>query len=707
MNKITIIETITKTNKSTVSLAMIDTYDFPVILKELENANKDVYLQVQTLHNEHIPIIYECYEENNKLFVVEEYIDGVTLKEYCSNHVASQEKSSEIFRQICEAVQSLHECRPPIIHRDIKPSNILLTKEGIVKIIDFDASREYRTEGQTEDTKKLGTIEYAPPEQFGYSQTDVRSDIYAMGVVFYEMKYGKRFSHAEVNHNINNGNNRKQIQDIINKCTMFDPKNRYQSVQELILELNNMQLNKSKWLKWRYSYGVIIAFCLLFVLVFHRINRDRIEGNGIQTPFIDDNLVVSPTMGLEDDVSVEKEISATPNPSLTPNLTEEPLVTPTEKSTEDSTISPTEETTVSPTEEPIHETREDLIKEPTPTMFIEENPIISPPINPTIMPPVVTPIGTEEKIEVDRSEESIEKETVDASTENKFYDDHSVSHYYKNSAIKEELLIYMPSIEGKKLSHITCTLLGAEDRRVLSSKDYKFENNIISIKTDFLDTLSNVYYQLDASFSDNTGCRTIVRVHDEKENYVPVAISFLNSNFEYMIGKQNLLHCVLRNENGKRISSIKVNNKEVPKEHYKILYGGRALEFGSDLLSTYTNMDTVPISLIMNDGSTSIIQVKLLENIKTYPKILQGNFSINKEELVDLEVPVIWNDYPKMQFIHTLNGDDRIGEEYWYQSENSITIKKEYFQTLEAGVYEWVLEFGDIGLGINVTVFGG
>lgn len=695
MHKITIIETITKTTKSIVSLAMIETYEFPVIVKELVDANKDVYLQVQKLHNKHIPAIYECYEEDNKLIVIEEYIDGTTLKEYCSNHSISDDKTKEIFLQICEAVQCLHECEPPIIHRDIKPSNILLTNKGIVKIIDFDASREYRTEEQTEDTKKLGTIEYAPPEQFGFSQTDVRSDIYAMGVVFYELIYGKRFSRAEVNHVINDGKNRKQIQYIINKCTMFDPNNRYQSVNEIILELNNLQSNKSKWLKWRYSYGAIITLGLLIILAFNRENRDTIEGNRVPTPIID-NTIVSPSMGLhEDKIIDEKGVSATTKPTVTPELTVEPTVTP----------KLTVEPTVTPTVEVIQ--KGDLTKEPTPTGISKDIPVVTPSIIPTIMIPEVTPVESEEILEEDKKDESIDTEIVDASTENKLYNDHSVSHYYKNPDIKEELLIYMQSIEGKDLSYITCTLLGAEDKKVLSSKDYSFENNIISIKTDFLDTLSNVYYQFDASFSDNTGCRTIVRIHDEKENYAPVAISFLNSNYEYSIGEGNQLHCVLRNEKGKRIVNIKVNNEEVPKEYYKILYDGRALEFGTDLLSIYKYMNLVPISLIMNDGSTSTIQVKLYDKVKIYPKISEGSFAINKEQLADLEVPVIWNDYPEMLYIHTLNGDDRIEEEYWYQTENYIVIKKEYFETLEPGVYEWILEFGDVGVGIKVTVFGG
>ena len=109
--------------------------------------------------------------------------------------------------QLCEALEVLHGCNPSLIHRDIKPSNVLVNEEGILKIIDFDASRQYRKTKNTSDTRLLGTIEYAAPAQFGYAQTDFRSDIYSAGVVFSEIVIDEKSAFA------------KEWKRLVDKCT--------------------------------------------------------------------------------------------------------------------------------------------------------------------------------------------------------------------------------------------------------------------------------------------------------------------------------------------------------------------------------------------------------------------------------------------------------------------------------------------------------
>lgn len=110
-----------------------------------------------------------------------------------------------------------------VIHRDIKPQNILISAEGNLKIIDYDVSKEYKAEQNT-DTAYLGTVGYAAPEQYGISQSDFRTDIFSLGVLINVMLTGK---HPSVE--LCNGRFRK----IVEKCTQVNSSQRYQNIIEL------------------------------------------------------------------------------------------------------------------------------------------------------------------------------------------------------------------------------------------------------------------------------------------------------------------------------------------------------------------------------------------------------------------------------------------------------------------------------------------
>ena len=110
-----------------------------------------------------------------------------------------------------------------IVHRDIKPENIIITDNATVKLIDFNASRVYKNEC-TADTVVLGTIGYASPEQFGITQSDARTDIFALGVLLNVMLTGVHPSEQLA---------KGRAGKIVLKCTQIDPNKRYQSVEEL------------------------------------------------------------------------------------------------------------------------------------------------------------------------------------------------------------------------------------------------------------------------------------------------------------------------------------------------------------------------------------------------------------------------------------------------------------------------------------------
>ena len=193
------------------------------IIKERNLQCELLYKILKTEEIPYVPEIYRLVEFEEKLFVVEEYIPGLTLEELLQyNETFPENDVADIMRQICESLYILHAYN--IIHRDIKPSNIILTKDGVIRLIDFGISRIAKDENDT-DTKYLGTRGYAPPEQYGFGQTDARSDIYSLGVLIQRL-LGKNY----------NG----WIKPIIERCTQFDPEKRYDTAEDLLNEIDRL-----------------------------------------------------------------------------------------------------------------------------------------------------------------------------------------------------------------------------------------------------------------------------------------------------------------------------------------------------------------------------------------------------------------------------------------------------------------------------------
>lgn len=156
--------------------------------------------------------VFFCAEDAEETVIVEEFIQGENLFE--RKKLLSEPEAREILLQLCDGLKELHTQK--IIHRDIKPSNLIL-QGGRIRLIDFDAARIFK-DGKETDTKLLGTKGYAPPEQYGSGQTDQRSDIYSLGVTIKTLL----------------GENCKgRLKKILDKCTELDPKNRFQSIDEL------------------------------------------------------------------------------------------------------------------------------------------------------------------------------------------------------------------------------------------------------------------------------------------------------------------------------------------------------------------------------------------------------------------------------------------------------------------------------------------
>lgn len=197
-----------------------------------------------------LPRIVDIINYNGTVFVVMDYIEGRPLSEVLKLEGAQpQEKVIEWAKDLCSALDYLHSMDPPIIYRDMKPSNIMLKPDGKVKLIDFGTAKEFDVESLA-DTTALGTRGYAAPEQFGDARgrgihkTDARTDIYSLGATLYHVLTGKNPSEPpyvikpirDWDPSLSSG-----LEKIINKCTMPNPEDRYQSCTELIYDLEHYE----------------------------------------------------------------------------------------------------------------------------------------------------------------------------------------------------------------------------------------------------------------------------------------------------------------------------------------------------------------------------------------------------------------------------------------------------------------------------------
>ncbi len=140
------------------------------------------------LNHPNLPTFHGFFTENQRYFLVMEYIDGHTLEDLLERNGGPFPERRVLGwgRQLCDVLEYLHSHNPPIIYRDMKPGNIMLTRDGRIKLIDFGIARFFRTTS-SQDTQLLGTPGFAPPEQYGKAQTDERSDIYSLAMTLFEL----------------------------------------------------------------------------------------------------------------------------------------------------------------------------------------------------------------------------------------------------------------------------------------------------------------------------------------------------------------------------------------------------------------------------------------------------------------------------------------------------------------------------------------
>lgn len=182
----------------------------------------------------HAPRIVECYKTGRELVVVSEFIPGKTLDAFVNEAGPSIELSLSVVPAVCAAVAELHKAfDPPVVHRDLKPANIIVSEgpSGLsATLIDFGIARRYR-EGAAADTVRFGTRSYAPPEQYGFGQTSVRSDIYALGMIALFCITGEEAHGQPSAESLAHAGVTGPYADAILQATSFDPERRFASAE--------------------------------------------------------------------------------------------------------------------------------------------------------------------------------------------------------------------------------------------------------------------------------------------------------------------------------------------------------------------------------------------------------------------------------------------------------------------------------------------
>lgn len=196
------------------------------------------------------------YQNDVMLCVVREYVEGTPLDRYAAENQLTQAQIITIILQLCDILSYLHGQTPPVIHRDVKPQNIIVDAKGKITLIDFGISRVY-DETARKDTVCFGTMDFAPPEQYGYSQTDCRADIFSLGVLLGWLLTGDSHLKTLVP-KIQN----PRLRRIVEACTDFAPERRYASALKVRADLRNADGHRQKR-ALRLACGFLVcAACL-------------------------------------------------------------------------------------------------------------------------------------------------------------------------------------------------------------------------------------------------------------------------------------------------------------------------------------------------------------------------------------------------------------------------------------------------------------
>ncbi len=229
-----------------------------VLRKDLANnkAYRERFLKeakaIARLSHPHIITVFDINQDEEDLYIVMEYIEGPSLDKVLIKEQPSFQKIVDLGIQVAEAIDSASQMG--VVHRDIKPSNLLIKSNWEVKITDFGVAHieDSSSHGDTKAGTIVGTLGYMPPEQLNGKHADIRSDLYSLGAVLYELCTGEKHSYDEnvetmkkkisLSPSLTSTTNKfsmKKLTQIIMKCMKEDPENRFQTGFDLAAELKS------------------------------------------------------------------------------------------------------------------------------------------------------------------------------------------------------------------------------------------------------------------------------------------------------------------------------------------------------------------------------------------------------------------------------------------------------------------------------------
>ena len=227
---------------------------------------------LKKLKHPNLPSIIDVIEDDDSFIIVMDYIEGRSLDKIIEENGAQPEAYVvEWAKQLCDVFGYLHSRTPPIIYRDMKPANVMLKPDGNIMVIDFGTAKNYEID--LGETTGIGTIGYAAPEQYigsGFGRTDARTDIYCLGITMYHLLTNidpcknliSDKSIRAVNPALSHG-----LDAIIQKCTQYQPADRYQSCAELMYDLENYEILEPLYKKkQKRKLGVFFLTILMSVI---------------------------------------------------------------------------------------------------------------------------------------------------------------------------------------------------------------------------------------------------------------------------------------------------------------------------------------------------------------------------------------------------------------------------------------------------------
>lgn len=227
-------------------------------------------LQLVTAYNNkiprHMPKIIEIITEPTLKMTIEEYISGSTLTDVVNITPLTLQQIIKLATQLLDSLSDLHEVG--ILHRDITLSNIIQTTDGNYQLIDIHAARIYKGDLQS-DTVHLGTIGFASPEHFGFAETDVRSDIYSLGVVL-------NLVLLQSNLDLTNSTVRN-LRFVIEKATQIDPAQRFQTISDMQQALTSKKKSKPMFNILDWTVYILFIISLLSEFNAHNLTTSALN----------------------------------------------------------------------------------------------------------------------------------------------------------------------------------------------------------------------------------------------------------------------------------------------------------------------------------------------------------------------------------------------------------------------------------------------